>query len=787
MRNLTLAVRSLFKKGRHNVMKIFSLGIGLAVALTLIAKVYFEQSYDAFYPHADRIYRLTENIKMPGKNAFDYMTIPGGVAPGMRDEVPGVEAATRLTELFEDETSQVSTSDKRRYSINGIYLADSCIFDVLPRPVLSGDPKEVLSRPGYAMICRSLAERMGGIDKVDGMVIVPDDAPNMILSVGGVFEDIPENAHLRYEMLVSLASYSQWSQNNWLWNDRYSAFVRLAPGIDPESLRPAIHAMQVKHIDPEAMRKSGVELTYFMKPIRDVHGADSKNMIVMLTIVAFALLCTAVMNYILIAISSMVSRLKEIAMIKSYGASGKDILGMTIWETGLHMVVSLGLAVLLIFAGQDLIMDLLDVSARTLLLSQGALVLLGICVLVLLVTGVVPGTLFARISVVSAFSSYRKSKRIWKLGLLFFQFAAVGLLVSLLIVIGRQHRYMVNSDPGYAYDRLAYCAIPSTDSATHVRIINEIGAIPDVEKVSTCELLPFDEAGGNNISLPNMDQDCFNVADPESTGNGFLSLMEIPVIEGRSFTEDVSASGEVMVSRSFVEEMKKFADWPDGPIGKQILIYGHRQQDYTICGVFENYRLGSLVDLDMRPSVLFYNSTPSRFLLVKLRRVTAESMERVKLKLRELLPDKEPQLTLYSSEMINLYRGSRKFRDQVMIGGIITLIISLIGLIGYTNEEINHRRKELAIRKVNGATVREILRIFLSDILRISLPAVVLGCGISYVVAKYWQRQFAEKIPLSPLLFIAGALCVCLIVVACVVYRTWKVANENPVKSLKSE
>lgn len=786
MRNLTLAVRSLFKKGRHNVMKIFSLGIGLAVALTLIAKVYFEQSYDAFYPHADRTYRLIENIERGGEPGFDHMWVPGAVAPGMQNEVPGVEAATRLTYMFGERT-RVSTPDKRCYSIDNIYMGDSCIFDVLPRPVLSGDPKEVLSRPGYAMICRSLAERMGGIDKVDGMTVMPDDSPGTTLVIGGVFEDIPENAQLRYEMLVSLVSYPEWSRNNWVGNDRYSAFVRLAPGIDPESLRPAIHAMQVKHIDQEEMKRSGVELTYFMKPIRDVHADNSKNMVVMLAIIAFALLCTAVMNYILIAISSMVSRLKEIAMIKSYGASGKDILGMTMWETGLHMVVSLGLAVLLIFAGQDLIMSLLDVSVRTLLLSQGALVLLGICVLVLLVTGVVPGTLFARISVVSAFSSYRKSKRIWKLGLLFFQFTAAGLLVSLLIVIGRQHRYMVNSDPGYAYDRLAYCPIFGTDSTTRVRIVNEIGAMPEVEKVSTCELLPFDGPGGNNISLPGSELVCLNVADPESTGNGFLSLMEIPVIEGHPFTEDVSASGEVMVSRSFVEQMKKFAEWPDGPIGKQITITGHEQRDYTICGVFENYRIGTLADLDPRPSVLFYNSTPSQFLLVKLRRVTAESMERVKLKLRELLPDKELQPMLYSSEMINLYSGSRKFRDQVMIGGIITLIITLIGLIGYTNEEINHRRKELAIRKVNGATVREILRIFLSDILRISLPAVVLGCGISYVVAKYWQRQFAEKIPLSPLLFIAGALCVCLIVVACVVYRTWKVANENPVKSLKSE
>ena len=104
-----------------------------------------------------------------------------------------------------------------------------------------------------------------------------------------------------------------------------------------------------------------------------------------------------------------------------------------------------------------------------------------------------------------------------------------------------------------------------------------------------------------------------------------------------------------------------------------------------------------------------------------------------------------------------------------------------------SNDVINRRRKEIAIRKINGASVRTILRIFLGDILRITLPAALLGCGISYFVSEYWQRQFAEKVPQNPLFFIAGGLSVCIIVTACVVYRTWKVANENPVNNLKSE
>ena len=202
MRDLNIAIRSLFKRGRHNVTKIVSLSIGLAIGLVLIAKIYFEQSYDSFYPNADRIYRLTGYTSNENESKVSE-SVSAIVAPTMKEEVPGIEAATRLTHIGGDRNKFI-TSDKRRYSIGGILMADSCLFDVLPRPVLSGDPKKVLARPGYAMISRSFAEKLGGIDRAEGTVIASDNKPEMTLTIGGVFEDPPENSHLRYDVLVTL-------------------------------------------------------------------------------------------------------------------------------------------------------------------------------------------------------------------------------------------------------------------------------------------------------------------------------------------------------------------------------------------------------------------------------------------------------------------------------------------------------------------------------------------------------------------------------------------------------
>ena len=796
MKNLNIAVRSLFKKGRHNGMKIVSLSVGLSVALVLIAKIYFEQSYDTFYPDADRIYRLTESF-VTADGSGDFPQVPGAVASGMKAEVPGIEEATRLTYIAGEGTT-FKTPEKERYFADYILMADSNVFDVLQRPILLGNPREVLARPWYAMVSRSLAEKMGGIDAVNGIQITPDDMPGMKLTIGGVFEDIPENSHLRFDMLVSMNGMNEWSRTNWVGNDRYLSYVRLSPGVSPESLKPAIHEMTLRHIDQEEMQKAGVELDFFMKPMLEMHSgsSDVENMMMMLAVLAFALLFTAVMNYILIAISSIVNRTKEVAVHKSYGASEGNIYSMIMSETFVHMMISLLLAIFIIFLCQDVIEDLLGVSVANLLLSKGAWLLLMICAVVFLLTGYVPGFLFARIPVASAFRNFRESKRVWKLGLLFLQFIAAGLLVTLLMNVIRQHQFMIHDDPGYAYDRLAYCNIAGLDSTNRSKVSQELMRMPEVEMVSTAYALPLSGMSGNNISLPGSEEQLFNVADQYWVGNGYLELMEIPVIEGRSFTENVAVSYEIMVNRAFVEKIQMYANWPDGPIGKQIFITGHDQGEnvnamsggyYTICGVYENYRIGSLARLDDRPSVLFYSSTPLSIQVVKFNTLTAEAVDKVNNRLLEVMPDRNETLSIYSVDVVNLYRDSRKFRDQVLVGGIITLIISLIGLIGYTNDEINRRRKELAIRKVNGAESFDIIRIFLKDIMQIAIPAVLIGCVGSYFISDYWQEQFQKKVSLHPMVFIIGALSVWVIVAICVVYRTWKVANSNPVESLKSE
>ena len=788
MTTLNLALRSLFKKGRSNGIKILSLGVGLAMGLVLISKVCFERSFDKFYPDSDRIYRLHENIIRDGEYK-SYGQVSGGVATAMQVEIPEVEKATRLTYIGGDK-ELFKTQDGNRYSARYVVMGDTNVFDLLPRPILIGDPKETLSRPGYVMISNRIAKLLGGAEQAVNKEFEFESSPGQTYTIGGVFEDVPENSHLRFEIVASLEGMSKWSRENWLGNDRYLGYVKLYPGTDPESLTTAIREMQGRHCDLEEVKKAGIDLTYSLVPLMDMHSNSDevKSMNSLLGFLAFVLIFTAAMNYVLIVISTLINRTKEVAVHKCYGASDKNLFGMIMSETCLHMLISLLLAAFLIVLFRTKTEELLGATLGALFSTQTIVILIGVCIVIFFITGLIPTYMFLRIPVAAAFRNFKESRRYWKLCLLFIQFLATAYLVALLSVINKQYDYMVNVDPGYAYEKLAYCSTQGVEESVRNTAIEELRKIPEVDKVSACYDLPISGMSGNNVSLPGDDRELFNIADMYWVKDDFFSLMEIPVIEGEVFRSDGSASNKVMVSRSFVEKMEQVAGWTGSAIGKNIIITEHSQngEPFTICGVYEDVCIGSTGNPDTRPTALFYDRY-APMILIKFHEMSPENIKKAQKVLEDVMPDRNVTVTAYYMDMIDLYKDSRTFRDSVMIGGIVTLIIALIGLLGYTSDETNRRGREIAIRKVNGATAWSILKMISKDISYIAIPAIVIGMTVAYYSGTGWLEKFTEKAPIGFFIFLAGAMMVYVLIIACVLYRAWAVSNSNPVDSLKSE
>ena len=777
---------------RHNsdiLIKVLSLGVGLAVGIVLIAKVFFELSYDSFYKDIDRVYTINTWYSHQGEEK-DYGQVSGAVAVGFMDEVPGVEAGTRTTYVFNGNTYLDENGNK----LSGtLVCADTCFFQVFDRPILAGDPVKVLGKWGSVLINRSFAEKMGGVQECIGKQICNADMDGLKLTIEGVFEDFPKNGSLDYDILLSMDTYGKNSTDNWLGNDRYKGYVKLMPGVDPNTLTDAIRKMQEAHQPLERIEAQGTSLRYFLKPFSTLHTSDPdvKSQVILLSIVAALLILISLLNYILIVISSMVKRSKEVGVRKCYGAEGKHIYGMLTKEALLHIVLSLVLAAVIIFAGRSIVENLLGVPFQTLLVPQSIMAIAAVILLVLVISIVVPAELYQRVPVYAALKNYTENSRNWKLGLLGVQVLINVFLVVMMLIIGRQYQKVSNADTGYDYKNLYYFDMFDGDRQALTRAAQTLRSLPEVSAVAAAYNLPFEGSNGDNVYLPNDDRELFNIADQYECSPDFYDLMGIQFLEGRAPRD----SSEIVVDEKFVTKMAEFTDWSDGAVGKQVFITGHdRSSDterryFTISGVYKSYIIGNLTGVDPRPSALFYGEigSMSSWMPHTFFKVRPEALPKIRQALEQALEGREINILSYEEQMRAAYADSKKMRNTMAIGAVFSLLIALLGLIGFIRDESLRRSKEMAVRKINGATTRDILGVFAVDILKLSGVMAVIACIAAFFVAHKWLEQFAEKVSLNLLYFIGGALLVLLIVLGVVVLNCLRIARANPVESLKNE
>ena len=777
---------------RHNsdiLIKVLSLGVGLAVGIVLIAKVFFELSYDSFYKDIDRVYTINTWYSHQGEEK-DYGQVSGAVAVGFMDEVPGVESGTRTTYVFNGNTYLDENGNK----LSGtLVCADTCFFQVFDRPILAGDPVKVLGKWGSVLVNRSFAEKMGGVQECIGKQICNADMDGLKLTIEGVFEDFPKNGSLDYDILLSMDTYGKNSTDNWLGNDRYKGYVKLMPGVDPNTLTDAIRKMQEAHQPLERIEAQGTSLRYFLKPFSTLHTSDPdvKSQVILLSIVAALLILISLLNYILIVISSMVKRSKEVGVRKCYGAEGKHIYGMLTKEALLHIVLSLVLAAVIIFAGRSIVENLLGVPFQTLLVPQSIMAIAAVILLVLVISIVVPAELYQRVPVYAALKNYTENSRNWKLGLLGVQVLINVFLVVMMLIIGRQYQKVSNADTGYDYKNLYYFDMFDGDRQALTRAAQTLRSLPEVSAVAAAYNLPFEGSNGDNVYLPNDDRELFNIADQYECSPDFYDLMGIQFLEGRAPRD----SSEIVVDEKFVTKMAEFTDWSDGAVGKQVFITGHdRSSDterryFTISGVYKSYIIGNLTGVDPRPSALFYGEigSMSSWMPHTFFKVRPEALPKIRQALEQALEGREINILSYEEQMRAAYADSKQMRNTMAIGAVFSLLIALLGLIGFIRDESLRRSKEMAVRKINGATTRDILGVFAVDILKLSGVMAVIACIAAFFVAHKWLEQFAEKVSLNPLYFIGGALLVLLIVLGVVVLNCLRIARANPVESLKNE
>jgi len=799
MNTIKLAYRRVFRKGEHSVTRIISLAAGLAFGILLFSEVLYIKSFDSFYPDANRTYVVCENFK-PDKLADRIETMPrvsGAIGPGLKNEVPGIEAATRLNSIG---ASIFYTENQKSYQAE-FSLADEYLFDILPRPVISGNPHEILKVSMNCMVSDEIADKMGG--EVIGRTIELKEYPNRKLTIAGIFEALPENTNYKYDVLISMSSISQFmwdGSQNWMGNDRYYTCVRLAPGVTSAGIIPAVIKMQEKHQEAEVLKqvqKPG-ESFYSFEPIRKINANNTKDMILILSIIAGAVLFVSLLNYTLLTLTVLANRGKSSAIYKCCGAQAAQLQKLIFSETFIIFLFSLASAFFIVLVLRPLAEAQMGHQLLSALNPYVVVPLIALLVVIVLSIGILPGWFFSQIPVAAAFRSYRQKGNKWKLGLLSLQFIGASFILTMLVVVTLQYEKMTRADHGYQAEKVFYCSTSGIDGNKIASVMHELRSLPEVELAGMGHGVPTDGAAGNNVFSPDGQKELFNVADFYSVDDNYLAILGIPVTNGQAFSPKNSSVGNMVISQKGAELLKINNGWTDGAVGKQIEISEHRS--VVVQGVFPDFVIGSFSNPDFRPSVFFY-LPEEKFVERKISKPSFSFNILVKIhkgnypgivgKLTTIFNNAmpHPDAVVYNLADVRqkAYSHEKGFRNSMMAGNIIILLITGIGLLGYTASEVARRRKELAIRRISGANFNDILRMFIYDLEYIAIPAIAIGLFLAWFTAGRWMQNFASKVSLSWGLFALCSLTILALIALAAFINYSRTANNNPVEALRYE
>ncbi len=730
MRQIYYTIRTLLRERGSNIIRIISLSLGLTIGILLFSQIAFELSYEQCYPEAERL----ALVRCQRINLSTGETAGDDKETSYDYTVFDVLASTLAEEMPKE--VEVASSVLSIWSANIYYedkllpdadyiFADTCFFQTFGIPVLQGNPKDMIM-PGSVFVSEHFARETFGDEDPVGKVLSAEKQNT--LTIRGIYKDVPENTMLTHDFVISVHQNGGYhSGAGWRGNDVFYAFLRLRHASDIDKVNADIQRVIGKYTDLEY---DGWKVEFSAIPLVKLHlvSPDVQKRLVIYGFLGFAIFFVAIMNYMLISIATLSRRAKGVGVHKCNGASSTHIFRMFMAETGILVILSVLLSFLLIINARDLIEDLLSVRLSSLFTWETLWVpLLTILVLFILVLGL--------------------------------------LLVTLL-----QYSHLMSRDMGIVVPGLAQAQtwLPK-ESVEHIK--DDLNRQPMVEGVTVAVNGVLGEYWTRGL----MGNDGKRIAtlNYNSCHYNYPEVMGIEIIEGTTLKKQ----NDLLVNEELVRLMK----WTDGAVGKTV-----NDIQGTIVGVFRDIRNKSFY-VSQSPIVLIGDENANHAFDVRLKEPYNENLKRLNEFVENTYPNISLRFILVDQMVKNIYKDVYRFRNSVWITSAFILLIVIMGLIGYVNDETQRRSKEIAIRKVNGAEASHILGLLTRDILYVSVISILVGTTVSYFAGQAWLDQFAEQIDLNPLLFAATALFVQLLIVICVVLKAWHIANENPVNSIKAE
>jgi len=792
MDRLKNAVRSLLSDKRNTIIQLTGLILGIVSCIIILQYVLFEYSFDKFHTNSDLIYR-TENTKS---------LLIGSLA---KEEIPYITNYARMHPVYRGATI---SSGEQVYKEKNLFFADGSLFSIFSFPVVEGNVQKVLAAKNNMVISERYAKKyFGNVNPIGKTLVVSGSyEKKQLYKVGAVFKNIPDNSHLKFDILLSVENifvHRMYSKNNqWKWGNFFT-YIQTNSVVDNKKINADITKIAIDNGEQE-VRTNPVNYNFIS--LTDLHLNGSTNYIdnnmsaqniYIWAFIAFVIIAIAWLNYINISIANAFKSQTSTGLKKVLGATYKSL-----WADQLSKAIILNGAALIFSVGitYSITPLLQKLSGMVIQLPANYHTLFWSFILLLLLTGAIITSFITNhsasrhkaISLLSRKSGIRKNtvKSPW-LYLLTTQFATSIILICFALFATKQVNGLMMADKGI--DTKQVLAIQSAEISNELPINEargvfeaEVLKIPGVKSSSSAMYIP-------GMYIPsNMRTRLLNASDDNDistrmnfVGYNYLQLFKHRFLAGRNFSQTYSTDGKSVVINKKLASMYGFSN-PKDAIGKNVFWPIFKKQK-NIIGVVDDFNQQS-AENEIDPMMFHLSENARGYCLVNIDSENGtKCFSKTEALWNKIHPDNPFEYVWIDKHYDKQFARWKQFSQMASLLSVIAIVIACVGLFGLTSLVLARRTKEIGIRKVNGATIAEILLMLNKDFIKWVVTAFVVACPIAYYAMNIWLENFAYKTELSWWIFAGSGVLTLAIALLTVSWQSWKAATRNPVEALRYE
>jgi putative ABC transport system permease protein len=808
--NLRIGYRNFIKQKGYSFITVFGLALGIACCLLMYNYVQFETSFDNFHPNGDRTYRVDQLMPFRASDDITGSTAPP-LAYTLKSTYPEVEETMRINTPGDFTVRyQNKPGSFLAFQEDKVFAADSTFFNFFGFALKEGNPRSALQGINKVVISKETATKLFGDGSALGKFLEFGDE-RKVVEVTGVTETQPANSHFHFDYLLSMETNPNVARRDWSWVwTQVVTYIRLKPGANPSDLEKKLLDLGEKVIRP-AFEKRGMDYdnggnrknawSFYLRPMQDIHLKTNSNRVGpvgnMSYVYTFAItgifvLLVATINFINLATARATKRAKEVGVKKTLGATRKTLISQFQTESVLLTAIATILA-LVLTEGLHLIMVTgIGIEMEFTPWQQPWLwaAILAIPFVIGFLGGIYPSlylTGFRPAQVLKGKVASGMSNSALRNALIVVQFTISIALIAGTIVVFQQLRFMSNTNLGFNKENILLIKY-AHKLGTHLQAFrDELRTYQGVEDVGVAMEVPG--AGtwtdgmtreGSDVSVP--------IALVKIDDNYFRTL-DFKLVAGRVFDEArLGDKNSVIPNETAVRQL----GWtPEEAIGKYIIYPGNENSRHEVIGVMKDSHYQSLRQAIV--PILFAQIGSDLWgdwfvMTVKFKSDEISSLvKRIEARWNASLNDTPFEYSFFDQDLAQQYQTEEKLGKLFGTFSILAILIAVIGLTGLVSYSAEARKKEIGIRKVFGASTSGILVLMNKQYVRLIMVALVMASPVSWWLITQWLDDFAYRVQVSPLTFIAAGACQLLLALLMVGHLSFKAARLNPTLVLKEE